>query len=415
MPEARPDVNILLINHYAGSPRHGMEYRPYYLAREWVRAGHTVTIVAASESHVRSRRPNINGPVNEESIDGIRYVWLKTPPYQGNTARRVLNMFAFVLGLFRYARQITEGTKPDLVIASSTYPLDIFPAARLARRCGARLVFEVHDLWPLSPIELGGMSRRHPFIVLLQWAEDYAYRTAAKVVSMLPKAAAYMETRGMRPDQFIHIPNGVDLSEWDGQHDALSSDVAELIQRERAKAHFLVGYAGAHGIANALHNLIQAAGRLRGQPVTFLLVGQGPEKAALQGQANELGLENVIFLPTLQKTAVPKFLRELDALYIGLQRQPLFRFGISPNKLMDYMMSGKPVVQAIEAGNNPVADARCGVSVPAEDPGALADAIVWLMRLDKAERESMGVSGRRYVEQHHDYRVLAQQFLEAVG
>lgn len=392
-----------------------MEYRPYYLAREWVRAGHVVTIVAASESHVRSHRPDVDGAVSEEYIDGIRYVWLKTPPYHGNSVRRVFNMFAFVLRLFCHGGNIVGDSKLDLVIASSTYPLDIFPAAHLAKKGAAKLVFEVHDLWPLSPIELGGISPRHPFIVLLQWAEDFAYRTAGKVVSMLPKAATYMVSRGMSPEKFAHIPNGVDLSEWDGQQQPLPSQISEVIRRERAKAHFLVGYAGSHGIANALHNLVQAASRLRDQPVSFLLVGQGPEKVALQRQANELGLENMIFLPSIQKAVVPHFLREMDVLYIGWHHNSLYRFGISPNKLMDYMMSGKPVIHAVEAGNDPVADAGCGSSIPPESPIALADAISNLMRADPAELEAMGVSGRHYVEQHHDYRVLAQQFLEVVG
>jgi glycosyltransferase involved in cell wall biosynthesis len=104
----------------------------------------------------------------------------------------------------------------------------------------------------------------------------------------------------------------------------------------------------------------------------------------------------------------------MDALYIGLQRTSLFRFGISPNKLMDYMMAAKPVIQAIDAGNDMVADSGCGISLAPEDPRALADAIAQLAGLPAAERAAMGQRGREHVRRHHDYRVLAARFLDAL-
>ena len=176
-------MNILYLNHYAGSPALGMEYRPYYLAREWVRAGHRVQIVAADFSHVRSRQP----AAGDELVDGIAYRWLPTPRYQGNGVGRVWNIWRFLSQLWAMTGRLVREFRPDAVIASSTYPMDIWVARHIARHAGARLVFEVHDLWPLSPIELSGMSPRHPFIRLCQAAEDAAYRDADVVVSMLPK------------------------------------------------------------------------------------------------------------------------------------------------------------------------------------------------------------------------------------
>ncbi|MGH8855479.1 MAG: glycosyltransferase, partial [Telluria sp.] len=193
-------MNILLVNHYAGSVHHGMEYRPYYLAREWVRLGHRVRIVAASHAHVRARAPDLQGRSRrDETIDGIDYTWFATPPYRGNGAGRVRNMAAFVARLWWEARTLAREVAPGAVIASSTYPLDIWPAHRIARLAGARLLHEVHDLWPLSPMELGGHSRHHPFIRLLQAAEDYACRHADTIVAILPKVRTHLEARGMAP------------------------------------------------------------------------------------------------------------------------------------------------------------------------------------------------------------------------
>lgn len=408
-------MNILLINHYAGSIRHGMEYRPYYMARKWMEQGHEVTIVAASYSHLRSEAPRLNGGTAEETIDGVRYLWLRTPAYQGNGARRAVNMLSFVARLSAMAPMLAERFRPEAVIASSTYPLDIVPASRIAERCGARLVYEVHDLWPLSPIELGGISPGHPFMRLLQWAEDYAYRKADRVVSMLPKAAEHMMAHGMAPEKFAYVPNGVVAEEW-SQRAVLPETHERLLRTLKAEGSFLVGYAGSHGTANALEWLIRSVPLVDGLPVRFVLVGQGPEKERLQLLARRFGGDGVLhFLPPVPKSAVPELLRRMDALYIGFRRSPLYRFGVSPNKLMDYMMSGKPVINALEAGNDPIAESGGGLSIPPEHPEAVADAVRKLWSMSEAERRRMGERAKRYVLEKHDYRVLAGRFIEVMG
>ena len=157
-------MNILYLNHYAGSPSLGMEYRPYYFAREWVRAGDTVTIIAANFSHVRTKQPQ----KAREELDGIAYRWLPTPSYQGNGLGRVKNIWSFLHQVWQLAPALVAEHQPDVVIASSTYPMDIWVARHISRLANAKLIYEVHDLWPASPIELSGMPWWHPFILLCQ-------------------------------------------------------------------------------------------------------------------------------------------------------------------------------------------------------------------------------------------------------
>lgn len=405
-------MNILLINHYAGTPAHGMEFRPYYLARQWTSRGHRVTIVAASYSHLRSVQPVADGPVTEEMRDGIRYLWLRTPAYRGNGFDRIVNMLAFLLRLWRLRRELARTVRPDAVIASSTYPLDIYPARSIARLAAGRLIFEVHDLWPLSPMELGGMSSRHPFIMVMQAAENAAYRDADTVVSILPAARDHMTEHGLAPDKFVHIPNGIDTAEWE-RPAPLPADHDEHFARLRKEGLFILCYAGSHGIANALDNLLAAASLLKFDPVSIVLIGQGPEKERLESQAVRQGLTNVLFLPPVPKAAVPSLLARADALFIGSMDQPLYRFGISMNKLMDYHMASRPIICAIRAANDMVSDSGCGITVPPADPQAVADAVRRLMSLTGQQRAAMGEHGRAYVLAHHDYRVLASRF-EAV-
>lgn len=391
-----------------------MEFRPYYLAREWQRLGHRVRIVAAAHAHVRTHNPDLKGQSRcDETIDKVDYTWLATLAYHGNGLGRARNMAAFIMRLYREGSALARTVRPDVVIASSTYPLDIWPAHRIARLSGARLLYELHDLWPLSPMELGGYSPRHPFIRLLQAAENYACRHADGVISILPEVRAHLEAHGMAPHKLHFVPNGTDTSEWLRALLPLPTAIADMLAAQRACGHFIVGYAGSHGVANALDTLLDAAALMRNDPVTFLLAGSGPEKERLRQRARAERLDHVHFLDPVTKAYVPALLAVFDAAYIGLQRQPLFRFGVAPNKLIDYMMAARPVVYAIEAGNDLVADAGCGVSVRAQDARAVAQAIRSIRALDAGQRTAMGARGRAYVLENLTYPVLGQRFLDA--
>lgn len=404
-------MNILLINHYAGNPALGMEYRPYYLAREWVRLGHRVMIVAASYSHYRARQP----APGDDTVDGITYRWLPTPAYTGNGWARMRNVLSFLSQLWSQAPELAAMLRPDVVISSSTYPLDTWVARRIAQLAGARLVHEVHDLWPLSPVELSGMSPWHPFALICQSAEDAAYRHSDAVVSMLPKVHAHMARRGLDLKKLFIVPNGISPEEWAAQPAPLRADVEQAIDAARRAGAVIVGYAGSMGRPNALDVLLDAARLLADRPLRFVLVGDGHERERLAARLRTEGLAQVALLPPIPKAQVPAFLAAIDIAYLGWQRQPLYRFGIAPNKLMDYMMAARPVLHSVEAGNDPVAESGCGLTVAPEAPEEVARGLRQLAAMSPRERRQFGERGRAYVLKHHAYPVLARQFLAAVG
>ncbi len=404
-------MKLLLINHYAGSPQHGMEYRPFYLAREWVRAGHQVLVLAASHSHVRSTQPQAGG----QTIEGVSYCWYETPAYQGNGLGRVRNIFSFCRQVWADADALAEAFQPDAVIASSTYPMDIWVARRVAKKAGAKLVYEVHDLWPLSPIELSGMSPRHPFALLCQKAENDAYRDADVVVSMLPKVQGHMADHGLDLKKLHIVPNGITLDEWTGEGEALDPQLAAHLAVQRAAGRLVLGYAGSHGLPNALDVLLDAAKLLKDQPIAIVMVGGGHEKQRLQQRVADEGLDNVAMFEPIPKRQIPCLLAAFDIAYIGWQRTPIYRFGIAPNKLMDYMMAQRPVLHSVEAGNDPVAEAGAGLTVPPEDAQAVAEGVRRLAALPAETRAAMGRRGREFVLANHTYPVLAQRFVEALA
>lgn len=406
-------MNIIYINHYAGSAKHGMEFRPYYMAKRWAAKGNNVTVAASSFSHLRTKNPDIGEKkYDEQMIDGVRYFWIAGNKYQGNNKDRIKNMLSFLRGLYKYCKKIAAQGRPDVVIASSTYPLDIYPARHIAKKYGAMLIYEVHDLWPLSPIELGGMSPKHPYIRLMQAAENYCYKYSDYVVSLLPFAKDHMIEHGMLPEKFVYIPNGIEKSEWE-QPFHYPMVYREELKQYHDDGYFLIGYTGAHGIANALDSYVEAGRWLRDKKIKLLSIGPGPERERLIDKVQKLQLEDVVeFLPPVKRDQVPELLDQLDALYIGLQRQPLFRFGVSPNKLMDYMMAAKPIIFAIDAPNDMVKDAECGISIPPENSEAIANAAVKLSEMTPEDLEKMGAHGKLYIMSHNEYDVLSEKFLK---
>lgn len=404
-------MKLLLINHYAGSPRHGMEFRPFYLAREWVRAGHSALVLGASYSHVRTLQPE----PGFAQFNGVNYHFYDTPEYEGNGVGRVKNIWSFCRQVWKDADILAREFEPDVVIASSTYPMDVWVARRIARLAKARLVYEVHDLWPLSPIELSGMSKWHPFAMLCQKAENDAYRDADVVVSMLPKVHEHMAAHGLDLNKLHIVPNGITLDEWDGPGQPLQADIAAHIASQRAAGRTVVGYAGSMGEPNALDVLLDAAKLLTAQPISVVLVGGGHLRDQLEARVRDEGLTHVAMFPAIPKAQIPSLLAGFDIAYIGWQRTPIYRFGIAPNKLMDYMMAGRPVLHSVEAGNDPVAEADAGLTVAPQDPRAVADGLVRLASLPAADRAAMGERGRAFVLNNHTYPVLARRFVEAVS
>lgn len=403
-------VRITIFNEYTGPEEHCALYRPIYLAREWIRVGHQVTIVCASFSHLYFNIPVVSAPITWKTEMGVRFCFLHTPRYTGNGLGRIRNMLLFSVRSRQIIPTLAERTKPHLVISSSVHGLDAYSAHSLARTAKAYYVREVRDLWPLTLTDLGGKPKLHPFVLVLQRAENFSYRNADAVITTLRHSLSHMRSHGLAPSKWHFIPQGT--SEIP-QPDPLPESHSEVLRRRRAEGRFLVGYAGGHGIANSLDTLVRAAAHLDRSRFGFMLLGHGPEKKRLQSLARQSGIV-MDFLETVSKAQVPSFLGRIDAAYLGWQKKPLYRFGISPNKLMDYMLAGKPVIHASDCSPDLVEEYGCGIRVPAESAPAVADSILALSNRTEDERQDMGERGRSQVLQKHNYLHLASQYLRAI-
>jgi glycosyltransferase involved in cell wall biosynthesis len=390
-----------------------MEYRPYYIGQSLIRKGHQLTILASSFSHLRRKNPVSKKRIFKENVAGIDYIWVNTPHYKNNLGR-IINHFYFILQLYIYESQIFSLVKPDFILASSTYMLDAPFARRMANKYSIKVAYEVKDLWPLTLIELGKMSKHNPYISFLQVAENYMYNNMDAIITTLPDAKEYMAKHGVTSDRYFYIPNGVWGDDWNGVSEDLPDEHQALLTNLRRDKKFIIGYFGSHGVSNALEMLINSAELLVNTNICIILVGQGSEKQNLQKMVRERNIQNVYFLPLISRTQIPTLLNNVDACYLGWNKIDIYRYGISPNKLLDYMMAAKPIIHALPIGRDPVAEIGCGLSISTNNAEDIAQAMIQLSRLQEAERIHMGENGRRYVLANHDYNILSTKLLDTI-
>ena len=417
-------LNILLINHYAGSPEMGMEFRPYYFAREWVKEGHRVHIIAGDYSHLRRNNPEVKKDWQIDKIDGIYYHWVKTGSYSGNGAKRALSMERFVRKIISAKDMIIGITEPDVIICSSTYPLDTYAGQALKKRANqlreeagksgtVKLFHEVHDMWPSTLTEIGGMSKNNPFVVTMQAAENSAYKNSDGVISMLKYTEPYMKEHGLSEGKWHHVPLGIDPEEWK-EREELNAEAKEILNKQKEKGKFLVGYFGGHALSNALDSLIDAAeiAFAGDKEIAFVLVGDGVEKKRLMEKTLDKGLTNVIFIPPIGKKKIPELCEYFDCIYMGTFKSELYMFGLSLNKMVDSMMSEKPLVCAITSPPTWAEEAGCGIIVESENPEEIYGAIETLKNMTPAERSEMGKKGSGYILQNLTLGKVAKDMLD---
>ena len=397
--------NIWFFNHYALTPDLPGGTRHFDFGKELVKRGYKVTIFASSFHYSLLKETKNYNSQNYiiEDYDGVRFIWIKTFPYTRNDWRRVINMLSYSIKAYKVAQKL-DIEKPDIIVGSSVHLFAVFTAYLLSKKYKTPFIMEVRDLWPQTLIDMG-VPKWHPFVILLGILEKFLYKKADKIIVLLPKANEYIENLGIPSGKIVWIPNGVDLErvplidEKTFNFEANSSD------------EFIVTYTGAIGQINNLDVAIGAARILQREypNIKFLFVGDGPEKGRLLEVVREEKLNNVEFSPPVAKSKVIEMFLKSDVLFFHLQDSPVFKYGISSNKLFDYLASGKPIIFSSNSINNPVEEARAGITVPPDNPQALAEAIIELYKMSPEERKAIGLNGKKYVEKYHSIPVLVDK------
>lgn len=398
-PKIQLKKNVWMLNHYAQEPGGPGGTRHFSLAYHLQRYGWTASIIAAStELNTNRQRLNTEEESRVDCFDGVPFLWLKTPPYKGNGGGRMVNMLTYTYRAVQ-EKYLASLPRPDVVIGSSVHPFAAWAGARLAARYRVPFLFEVRDLWPQTLIDLGRITPNGLQARVMRALEKSLYNRAVRTITLLPRAWVYIESLGIPRERVFWLPNGVDLSGF------------PYAPVSKGKNPFVFMYFGAHGNANGLDNVLRAFALLEADPsapeARLRLIGDGPMKSALRRLATELGLRGVTFEDPIPKSRIPALAAEADAYVFNLVDAPVFRYGISSNKLFDFLAGGRPVIFSCDAANNPVEEAKAGLTVPPGNPERLAGAMRTLATMPIDRRRQFGENARRYVEQTHDYSKLA--------
>ena len=394
-------MNVWMFNQYAVVPAIGGSTRHFDCAKRLPTHGWD-PVVFSGTSRLRARGDIANTGSRThrlQTIDDVRFLWIRSTVYSGNDSRRIVNMLLFAWRALRLGwrrRPSVEGlAAPDVVMGSSVHPLTAAAACLVAKRHRVPFVLELRDLWPQSLIEMGALSPRHPFALFLRWLEGCLARRATRVVVLSERAADYLVKRGIERSKIDYIPNGVDLERF-----------GPVVPPAETGRGFTLMYLGAHGIANRLSIILNAARILQDQgenDVNFIFVGGGNDQIRIKRQAEALGLENVAFERGVPKQEVPATLARADALLLSEANNV---YG-SSNKLSDYLAAGRPIVFSTYAQHNILPG--CGPAVTPGDAEALADAILGLRDLTPEARAEMATTGRRHAELHRSWDLLAER------
>jgi len=403
-------MNIWIFNHYATTPDFPGATRHFDFSKELVKRGHKVTIFASSFHYLLLKETKnyvksffIEEKVYENNDSFVKFVWIKTPPYEKSDWKRVVNMLVYSYRSFIVGNLIGKKEKPDIIIGSSVHLFAPLSAYFLSRKFNVPFILEIRDIWPQTLIDLG-ISKYHPFILLLSILEKFLYRRAQKIITLLPNSKNYFEKFGVEK-KLIWIPNGFDVERIQGLEKETSP-----IQSEDSK--FLkIGYAGAMGKGNDLHFLINLGKYIKDNSmnVKFYIMGSGYEQENFKKNIIENGLEDIIlFQQTFSKNDIHRVLSFFDAFIFHIADANVFKYGISSNKLFDYMAVGKPIIFFANVPNNIVQEAGCGITVKNLDE--VIDAIKKLMNLSEEERKEMGLKGKKFVEKNYSIQFLADKF-----
>jgi glycosyltransferase involved in cell wall biosynthesis len=372
----------------------GHSSRTFWYASELAKRGHQVTMLTNSYCHFTHVERLTSGEKWKiEQIEGVRVVWLKTIAYEGNGWKRAANMLLNAFRCLQFARQTEE--VPDVVIGPSVPIFTGLAASKVAKSKGAAFVYEVRDIWPQALVDLNAISSKSLTYFVFRFIEKILYKNAVLISAVLPLTYKHVEKSGGNPDKVTWIPNGVNLTSFDGIEEYDGGLQGCLT------AMYVGGFSISHDVITILKaaKILQDSNKCNYQ---FILVGGGKERGQCEALSASLGLDNVKFIETVPKRDVPALQSKADILIASVKDTPVYQFGINSNKLFDYLGSARPILFSGNAPNDPVAESHAGLSIPPENPKAMADALIKLYEMTPTQRVEMGQLGRKYAEENFD-------------
>ena len=401
---------VWCISKYALPPNLGAQGRLFFLSDEFEKRGFKSYVITSSTNHLTKELPRQVEKVHVHKVGLSDGVFLRGIFIDSSVSlQRVLSWIVFewrLLNLILFPKNRIE--RPDVIIVSSLSLVTVLNGFLAKKKYKCKFLFEVRDIWPLSAISVTGFSSKNPLIMLMRMVEKFGYRKADVITSPIPNLKEHISESISKPFRFEYIPQGFDPAFMSKQEKLLP----EFKHKYIPEGKFIVGYIGNIVLAYNLDMMLKCARKLQvTQPdIHFLVLGDGTYKANLMEKAKDLN--NITFIPRIPKSEVQDFLSYCDVVTNFFLPENAFRFGISPQKLVDYMYASKPVLMSFSGYKSIVEDSGCGDTVPADDVAAFNGALIKIKDLPKAELVAMGQRGKDFLLTRLAWGTLANQYIE---
>jgi glycosyltransferase involved in cell wall biosynthesis len=378
--------------------------RGFLIMREISRMGHKVVIITSDSNHLASP-PVLHQSYELQQIDDLQLWWIRTLKFKiAKSLRRILSWLDFEWKLWRMPKGHLP--KPDAIVVSSLSLLTILNGFLLRRRFHCRLIFEIRDIWPLTIVEEGGFSKWNPFVICLGFVERLGYKYSDVIVGTMPNLGEHVKHNLGQAKPVYCIPMGIDPLSIEQDEELPPDYVDSYIPKNK----FIVVHAGTIGITNALETFLECASLMKdNSQVHFLIVGEGDLRQRYQEKYSSL--PNLTFAPRVPKSMVQAVLSKCDLVYFSVHPSKVWRYGQSLNKVIDYMLSAKPIVASYSGYPSMIDEAGCGTYVASGDVRALRAEIERYFNMGAAERVAMGEKGRRWILSNRTYEKLARDYV----
>lgn len=407
---------VWIWNHYATNTYFDQGGRHYNFAKFLVEEGYEPVIFCATTIHNSSRQVDIGSAHWMEKTDSVcPYVFVKARPYTGNGKQRVLNMVDFYWGVKKAAREYAKvHGKPDIIYASSVHPLTLVAGIQIARHFGVKCICEVRDLWPEGIVaQSHRLTKTNPLVRLLYRGEKWIYEKADAMIFTMEGAYDYIREQGwdcaIPKTKVFYINNGVDLAAFDANCVQFPFTDADLEKEDS----FCVVYAGSIRRVNNLGLILETAKKLTNTKIRFLIWGDGDEREALEQRVRDEGIPNVVFKGRVEKKYIPSIVSQADLNLVHWEHFDLLRFGVSYNKLFEYLAAGRPIFCTVQPGYSIVEGNHCGYDTSGLTPEDFASGIRRIYEMSDRERSTMGDNARKAAQQY-DFRILTNKLIEMI-
>lgn len=405
------------MNHYATNTFFDHGGRHYYFAKYLMREGYDVTVFCASTVHNSDKNIEVpSGKYTVDFVDGIPYVFVKTPSYTGNGKKRIQNMFSFYRNLFPVTKSYGKETGwPDVILASSVHPLTLVAGIKIAKRLGIPCICEIRDLWPESLVAYGILKSKSIITNILYKGEKYIYKHADKIIMTWPGGYDYIVERGWNkqiPSGKVQcISNGIDLESFQYNLKNYIYDDDDLKNSSIKK--FV--YAGSIRKVNNISILINAVEVLnrKGFEDKFILLiyGDGTEREQLGQCIREKKIQNVKLKGKVEKNFIPSILSQSDISILHNTSTPLDRFGQSQNKFFEYLAVGHPVLMTYSVNYSICRKMECGIEIEHQVPEEIAEAMELLINIPNHQYQIYCENSKKAAEKY-DFAMLTDRLIQ---